>query len=208
MVSTLIRVFPAMAETENIVWDGTIASGFESGIGTGTDPYIIKTAPQLAYLSQTVNSGTTYSGKYIKLANDIVLNAPDMFTKDENGNIIGAAYGKTPNEWAAIGTSSRNFSGTFDGDNHEIIGIYINNPNKGHQGLFGYCQKTMVKNIGVTDGYINGDSSVGGVIGYSSGWGSTIQHCYNTCTIEGGSNVGGIIGNAYNGTSVYCSIEN
>ncbi|MBR4721343.1 MAG: hypothetical protein IK057_06235, partial [Clostridia bacterium] len=74
---------------ENDVWDGSIADGFESGTGTESDPYIIKTASQLAYLAQSVNSGTTYEGQYIKLANDIVLNTPDIFAYDEDGVITG-----------------------------------------------------------------------------------------------------------------------
>ncbi|MCR5353663.1 MAG: hypothetical protein K6D98_05090, partial [Clostridiales bacterium] len=130
------------------VWNGSVASGFEGGNGTNDDPYIIKTAEQLAYLSVAVKNGKNYSGKFIKLANDIVLNEEKMFAYDKNGVITGAAKGKTPNEWTAIGNSEYYFSGTFDGDGHEIKGIYINKSNKDYLGLFGYCQKATIKNVG------------------------------------------------------------
>ena len=186
---------------ENDVWDGSIADGFESGSGTEEDPYIIKTAPQLAYLAQSVNSGTTYSGQYIKLANDIVLNTPDMFAYDEDGVITGAAKGKTPNEWTAIGStdepnvSSQNilFFGIFDGDNHEVKGIYINKSgSKSDQGLFGLCDGAVIKNVGVTDGYICGNENVGGVVGYN--FATSVENCYNTATVIGSGSVGGIVG--------------
>jgi len=54
---------------ESAIWDGSVATGFASGTRTEGDPYIIETAEQLAFLASSTNSG-----KYIKFANDIVLN--------------------------------------------------------------------------------------------------------------------------------------
>ena len=54
-------------------WDGTAASGFAYGSGTSSSPYVIETAEQLAYLAQSVNSGNSYSGKYISLESNIDL---------------------------------------------------------------------------------------------------------------------------------------
>ena len=197
-------VVPTSAEVS--AWDGSVAAGFESGSGTEEDPYIIKTAPQLAYLAQRVNSGRTYEGQYILLVNDIVLNTSDMFATDENGNITGAASDKTPYEWTAIGnynpsnSSERPFSGTFDGGNHEIKGIYINKPETSYQGLFGCCRNAAVKNIGVTGGYICGYNYVGGVVGddYASfGGTATVSNCYNTGSVTGCDSVGGVVGYSY-----------
>ncbi|MGN0699916.1 MAG: hypothetical protein ACI4J8_02845, partial [Oscillospiraceae bacterium] len=36
------------AKAASAVWDGSVATGYASGSGTEEDPYIIKTAPQLA----------------------------------------------------------------------------------------------------------------------------------------------------------------
>ena len=187
-------VVPTSAEVS--AWDGSVAAGFESGSGTEEDPYIIKTAPQLAYLAQRVNSGRTYEGQYILLVNDIVLNTSDMFATDENGNITGAASGKTPTEWTAIGnwnSFESPFRGTFDGGNHEVKGIYINKPETSYQGLFGCCQNATIKNVCVTGGYICGRYYVGGVVGDNDR--GTVSYCYNTGSVTGsGDFVGGVVG--------------
>lgn len=44
------------------IWSGTVATGFAGGTGTETEPYLIATGEQLAYLAQTVNNGNTYAG--------------------------------------------------------------------------------------------------------------------------------------------------
>ncbi len=49
-------------------WDGTIATAFAGGDGSEQSPYIIETAEQLAYLAESVNGGTSYAGKHIRLA--------------------------------------------------------------------------------------------------------------------------------------------
>ncbi|NLO45905.1 MAG: hypothetical protein GX107_05295, partial [Clostridiales bacterium] len=175
------------------VWDGSVAAGFASGSGTEGDPYIIETAPQLAFLSSSVNSGTTYDGKFIKLTDDIELNSPYVFAYDGDGNITGKAAGKTPNEWTAIGTSYNNsFNGNFDGDGHTVSGIYIDTASD-YQGLFGYVFyvfKGTIKNVGVVDSYIKGGNYVGGVAGDSGG---TVSNCYNTGSVTGSEYVGGVV---------------
>ena len=85
-------------------WTDYKATGYESGSGTAADPYIIKTAEQLAYFSARVTSGNDKS-VYVKL---------------------GANIDLSEHFWVPIGnttsTNGNNFSGTFDGD-----GYYINN---------------------------------------------------------------------------------
>ena len=180
-------------------WTGNIGEAFYGGTGTEENPYVIRTAEQLAYLASTVNAGNTYEGKYIILADDIVLNPPDMFTYDENGLVTGVAEGATPREWTPIGywlsdRYSASFNGTFDGCNHEIKGVYINKPDGSRQGLFGFCADGggIVKNVGVTGGYILCFGYSGGVIGESRRF--SISNCYNTCTVYGCCDVGGVVG--------------
>ena len=86
------------------VWDGTVAFDFEDGSGTEADPYEISKASQLAFLARSVNEGTSYSGKYLVLANDIDLN-----------NI----------EWTPIGNGIHSFMGNFDGNGHTIKNLKI-----------------------------------------------------------------------------------
>ena len=189
-------------EPESAVWDGTVADSFESGAGTESSPFIIKTAEQLAYLAQSTNSGNNYKGKYFKLDNDIVLNTEDAFSYDAFGFACDAAEDKTPNTWTPIGNSSNTFSGVFDGDGHKIIGIYINSQSS-NQGFFGHCSNATVKNLGVTDGYIKGIGNIGGVVASnnSSNGTATVSNCYNNCAINctgqanyNSSAVGGVVG--------------
>ncbi len=168
------------------IWDGTVASGFESGTGTENDPYIIKTPEQLAYLAYQVNSGTTYEGKFIKLTNDICLNDT---TNWENWGTTAPT-----NSWTAIGTDiSESFRGIFDGDGHEISGIYINTE-LDYQGLFGYINSGTVKNVGVINSCINvdGGDCVGGVVGRN--YNGTVSNSYNIGTVSGTNCVGGVVG--------------
>lgn len=81
------------------VWDGTIATGFEIGSGTSTEPYLISNGEELAYLAEQVNDGTTYEGIYFQLASDINLNN---------------------REWTPIGTYEDSFRGILDGAGHTI----------------------------------------------------------------------------------------
>ncbi len=61
-----------------MVWDGTIATEFESGSGTATDPYIIADPSQLAYLvsgagaTDTDYNGVNTKDKYFKVADGIM----------------------------------------------------------------------------------------------------------------------------------------
>lgn len=98
---------------EASIWGGATAENFARGTGTEANPYIIETAAHLAFFSLSVNNGITYSGKYIKLANDITLNR------------YNAKYWVlTADEWEPIGTKSE-FAGNFDVGSHTISGIYI-----------------------------------------------------------------------------------
>ena len=175
-----------------------------SGKGTRSDPYIIYTLKDLEELRDNVNNGNSYSGKYIKLMNDITMNTPDTFAYDEDGVITGAASGKTPYLWIAIGNSNRPFSGTFDGNGYRITGIYINN-NSDYQGLFGCCFNASIQNLGLEDGRVVGKDYVGGVVGYNYAGESTaaVSGCYSTCSVIGNRHVGGLVGynDAYDGTA-------
>ncbi len=185
----------AFATTPDI-WDGSVATGFASGTGTESNPYIIETPEQLAYLAKKVNSGNTYDGKFIKLANDIYLNDT---TNWENWDTSAPA-----NLWTAIGdgsSSSKCFNGTFDGAGYEVSGIYTIKSD--YQGLFGYVYDGTVKNVGVVDSYITGSYNVGGVVGRNEK--GTVSNCYNTSDVTDTKDncyVGGVVGLNFIGGTV------
>lgn len=126
---------------------------FEGGTGTESDPYKIKTAEQLACFAKSVNSGNTYQGKYIKQISNIKLN---------DNLVVTAKAGTTTglNVWTPIGDSYNNraFAGTFDGNNYSIGGLYLTSSKLNREaakGLFGYTNNAVLKNINLTDTYVD-----------------------------------------------------
>jgi hypothetical protein len=165
------------------LWNGAIATGFDGGTGIATDPWLIRTGAQLAYLAQQVNGGDDFDGEYVTLTADF----------DLGGHL-----------WAAIGTSSpsRPFKGVFDGDNHVIYHLYINTT-ASQQGLFGCLDNATIKNLGLEDINVTGSVQVGGVAGLVTGSGSVVKNSYSTGTVTGtGNYVGGIAGSVTSGGSV------
>ncbi len=125
------------------------------------------------------------SGNYY-LANDIVFNESD-FT--ESGAFYNDGKG-----WLPVNS----FSGILDGNGHVISGLYINSRN-GYVGLFAQITGT-IKNLGIIDSQITGDTQVGAFAGFA-GTRSSIINCYNASTItathQGDSAIaGGIVGDA------------
>ena len=171
------------------IWNGTADTSWYNETST---EFEISTAEQLAGLAELVNNGNDFSGKTILLTADIVLNDTSDWENWENS--------APNNTWTPIGNSSNRFSSTFDGQGHTVSGVYINSENK-YQGLFGHNEGT-IKNIGVTESYIKGEYSVGGVCGLNNTLRGTISNCYNTGTISGNLEVGGVCGGNYSGSTI------
>ena len=185
---------PIVAQAE--VWDGSVNTDWYTN-GPETDgAYHISTAAELAGLAKLVNEGNTFSGKTIKLTQDITLNK-DVLT--EGGELNGD--GSNFKQWTAIGTeyNYHYFSGTFDGQNHTISGIYIDNDDS-HQGLFGFvADGNMIQNLSVADSYIKARNYVGGIVGENGSIGE-ISNCFYSGTVTGTGDyayVGGIVGFNY-----------
>lgn len=183
LIAALFIINPGLGRSAAAAWDGTAAESFEGGNGDSFNPYIIKTAEQLALLAERVNGGETYQGKYFQLEADLDLSG---------------------SEWAPIGIGEREtggstvtkpFAGTFDGKNHKISGLKLTAGLDG-QGLFG-CSSGTIGNLGIVRGNISVGSAerIGAICGYSTG---TIENCWNSADItgstEGGIYVGGICG--------------
>ena len=196
LLFALVALTGLQAQT---IWDGTADTSWYNETST---EFEISTAEQLAGLAELVNNGNDFSGKTILLTADIVLNDTSDWENWENS--------APNNTWTPIGNSSNKFSDTFDGQGHTVSGVYINSENK-YQGLFGHNEGT-IKNIGVTESYIKGEYSVGGVCGLNNTLRGTISNCYNSGSINGtgeyiiaggvcGEN-NGTISNSYNSGTV------
>lgn len=162
----------------------------------------------LFWFAKQVNSGNTFKGKTVKLANDITLT-------------------KT---WTPVGVSVPNsFQGTFDGDGHSIVGMDADGAYQEYGlGFFKLVISATIKNVtfekasvtgiysnvvGIVSGYSYGSSTfenvhvvdstvyafgkVGGMVGMAEDGGATttFKNCSVTgTTIHGGYNVAGFLG--------------
>ena len=178
-----------------LLWNGAAAASFESGSGTKEDPYIISSGGQLAYLANLVNDGNSYyAACHYKLGSDILLNNTDDFD----------SWSKTApeNEWTPIGYSVDDdthsyFTGTFDGDDHTIYGMYISEESD-YAGLFGVVRNGFIKNLCLSGAYVDAGSYTGGIAGYFSA-DATENAGFECCSFSGvvksnGNNAGGITG--------------
>ncbi len=144
---------------------------FAAGTGTGADPYMVYDVHDLQNMSNDLAA-------HYALAND-----------------IDARVTREWNPWLGfepVGDIDNSFTGTLDGRNHTITGLYIQRLREVNIGLFGYIGAGgEVRNVGVVDGEVRGFSNVGGLVGYNTG---TVSNSYAMGNVSGGSSVGGLVG--------------
>ena len=196
-IIVMLLLTGVMVEAQTSVWNGS-RKLWTRGTGTESDPYLIESAEQLAFLSYMVNKNFDTQGLYFRLTTDIDLNGSEdqpwkpigLYDKgfDEDGcdrrNLNGTGY-----------SPRTMFRGHFDGGGHVISNIYVDNGG-GYAGLFGYAdswvdEDVVIENLWVSSGYIHG-SKCGGIVGQGSKL--VVSHCRNSADVEG-TYVGGIVGN-------------
>uniref|UniRef100_UPI0039B9B855 fibronectin type III domain-containing protein n=1 Tax=Candidatus Ruminimicrobium bovinum TaxID=3242779 RepID=UPI0039B9B855 len=158
--------------------------------------YEVYTPGELIWVERVVNGtitegtegvfptgNTSMEGLTVRLMNDIDLH-------DIKWRPIG--YFNWDGNW---GTGELYFNGTFDGNNHIITNLYVNQPNDQGVGLFGALGSNgEIHSVGIEgESSITGQFNVGGVVGYSS-WGSTMWNVFCNATVTGKEFVGGIVG--------------
>lgn len=179
--------------------------------GTKEAVYEISNAGQLYWFAGLVN-GTLDGVKQNTLANAILTtnitvneNLLDSLQYDEEDNVSNGSDFIT---WTPIadwmGNRTTQYSGTFDGNNKTVSGLYFNGDST-CIGLFGSSESDgNIKNVGVVDSYFKGNDHVGGVCGNNAG---TITNCYNAgnlTAIESSATIGGICGYNNGGTVTNC----
>ena len=109
----------------------------------------------------------------------------------------------TGKEWTPVGTFS-SYNGTFDGGNHTITGLTVNQPETNNVGLIGYLGSGgKVQNLTLERVNITGANYVGGVAGSNYG---IMTNCYAMGDVSGtGYYVGGVAGsNGFSGIMTAC----
>lgn len=154
------------------------------GVKEGADGYVedengnvtISTAEGLFYFAKKANAGNNFAGKTVKLANDIDLNNE---------------------KWTPIGSfndATTQFKGTFDGQNHAVTGLKVEESNKQGVGFFGKVYTGTIKNLTV-EGSVSASNCnyVGGIVGHGY---ATITNCTFKGTVGNNNSmqVGGIAG--------------
>ena len=154
------------------------------GNGTPEDPYQIADLNDLRYLSE---HSILWDKHFIQTAN-IDANDTQNWNSGEGFSPIGNhEYG--------------HFTGSYDGLNHTIEGLFIYRPASGSIGLFGFTNTCFgLLNIGLTNVEITGNNEVGSLVGrfyYRPDPPIHIDNCYSSGIVNGNDKVAGLIG--YNG---------
>jgi hypothetical protein len=184
--------FALIVLSTQILWAVGPTATAPSGSGSSSaDPYLITSLGNLYWIVQQVNSGTSFTGKFFKQTTSI----------DASATSGGGVWGTQG--WIPIGNATTKFSGTYDGNNQTISGIYINGSTSTYQGLFGYINGATIKDLGVINVSISAEENIGALAGGAYGP-STISNCYSTGTITVAANYdrgGGLVG-AISGTTL------
>ena len=176
------------AEYPPTLWDGisTEAPTLQnpSASNSETNPYIIDTAAKLAWISKN----------YLGLANGACF----LQTEDLSLNNY---------PWTPI-NRGHSASYHYDGGNHTIAGLFIEDPSTSfgnYAGLFGSIRgsssdRGYIKNLGLISGTVTGKQNVSALLGY--GEYVDIINCYNNGVLvessNNPSNAGGLVGGGEN----------
>ena len=172
LIPTLAKLVTSQAYINN-EWDGSVSSSFSSGSGTLESPYIISNASEFAYFKESLKE-EDYTDKYIRITNDIILNA-GFFKIDETIEYIKddvvyylddstLKYYKEStfeteegiiNEFETLNS----FNGSLDGGNHTIYGLFIKGDNSSLFDSIG----GSIKNLIIENAYIYGKYSSAGL---------------------------------------------
>lgn len=107
-------------------------------------------------------------------------------------------------EWTPIGTESQPYTGTFDGGNHTITGLKIDQSGTDNVGLIGRLGSGgKVQDVTLTEVNVTGGTYVGGIAGQTDG---TVENCSVNGTVTGQNQTGGIVGRNFS-TISGCSAE-
>jgi hypothetical protein len=154
---------------------------YGGGTGESNNPYQIATAEDLMLLGE---SPEDYDKHFILTADiDLEPNLPGRKVFDKA--VIAPDTDTTESNFQ--GTA---FTGIFDGNGHRILNLTITGGD--YLGLFGQNAQAEVRDLGLMDVNIAGSGhSIGGLVGYNL---SDVTQCFSTGTVNGNTSVGGLIG--------------
>jgi filamentous hemagglutinin family protein len=174
-VSATLPAFMASQDFE--LQGGSTFERFTGGDGSSGTPYQINDVYGLQGLASPSNS-------LLSAYSELVSNIDATGTSTWNS---GAGF-------ISIGNDTTEFTGTFNGMNHYVNGIYVNVPGGSEVGPFGETSAaSTIENVGLTNVQIIGANYVGGLVGWNKG---TVLNSYSTGTVTGlgVDDSGGLVG--------------
>ncbi|MBQ3360714.1 MAG: hypothetical protein IJR02_11395 [Bacteroidaceae bacterium] len=173
------------AYQNGIFYDGTyyVAPATLSGSGTEAAPYLISNTFEWDSFVRYVNNGTTYSGQYVQLTDNISVST-------------------------LVGTSEANsFQGTFLGGGHTLTVNY--DTSEPGTAPFRYAKNAAVKNLRVAGTITTSAQSAGGIVGRSFG-ALSLMGCVSSVavnsSVSGDGSHGGLVG-TLNGSNNVVTID-
>lgn len=166
------------------------------GSGTATDPWQISTSVQLEQVGKY--GGADHQDKHFIQTADIDIDVAP-WNEDEG--------------WSPIGSKgNKGFFGNYDGQGHNIKGLFISRQDIDYQGLFSKLNGAVIKNLGLEIRRVRGSRHVGGLAG--SSYNSWIENCFVVGKnmflhdVVGTRNVGGLIGMIDSSSQLLSSFSN
>ena len=220
-------VLPKDATNQKLSWqtgDSTVATvknGTVTGIGEGKTTITVTTqdggyTAQCTVTVTDVNKPAVAEDGYYEIATAAQLK---WFADEVNGgkpelnarlteDIDLSSICSKRSPWTPIGdqASNKDYRGTFDGQNHKITGLYLENTgafnsvSSYYTGLFGLCDGATVKNLSVYGEAKAITRYVAGIVGCACGVSThrtaTIENCHNYVTLTGEATNDQIYGHA------------
>lgn len=153
----------------NVIAKAVFYDGFPTqGAGTESNPYIISSTEDWEAFARQVGKGFNFSGKYIKLVND--LSVSTMVGTDEGNS----------------------FQGIFEG-NGKTLTFNYNMADNNYAAPFCYTKNADIANLHVTGTIRSFAQYAGGIVAQAHG-GLTLRNCRSSVTIECSKHVEGMHG--------------
>lgn len=168
----------------------TICGGYEPAyLDEENYRYEISKAGHLFWFARSINNWNYATGDAVLTA-DIDLNPGYTFAED--GSYSAQDGAGELRIWTPIGDGYSYYTGAFDGRNHTISGLYINDPEADDAGLFGSTMYNYpISNIKLTNGYLRASDDVGALAAYAE---NIITNCHSDITVVGSGSMGGLVG--------------
>lgn len=135
------------------------------GSGTEADPWRIESLADFNEFAADAN----YWAGFTRLETDV-----DLAGRTYSTAVIAPDIDNSNWEFDGIA-----FTGIFDGNDHKIRGLTIDDGGAGnwYLGLFGYIDGGEVRNLGLERSYVSGGDEVGGLVGEN--WIGSVSNCYS-----------------------------